>query len=211
MNNKAEKGRKERRNMAKRQKLQDIKIEAEDLDAILEVGANSLKIDRSVKFPDDAQGLEDFKQATIDFFDYVRATNSNPACEHKLIPDVELWASYLGTTRMTILRYEKNRGEEWQSFIEQVKGLITAAKKQLIYRQKIPAIVGIFDLCNNSGYSNTSEFKLSAQQFEPEKKALSSKELPKLFAEAEEISKTENIDKSQAVVKLLASGKRYDS
>ena len=102
MNNKAEKGRKERRNMAKRQKLQDIKIEAEDLDAILEVGANSLKIDRSVKFPDDEQGLEDFKQATIEFVDYVRATNSNPACEHKLIPDVELWASYLGTTRMTI-------------------------------------------------------------------------------------------------------------
>ena len=123
---------------------------------------------------------------------------------------VELWASYLGTTRMTILRYEKNRGEEWQSFIEQVKGLITAAKKQLIYRQKIPAIVGIFDLCNNSGYSNTSEFKLSAQQFEPEKKALSSKELPKLFAEAEEISKTENIDKSQAVVRLLAENKRYE-
>ena len=43
------------------------------------------------------------------------------------------------------------------------------------------------------------------------KKALSSKELPKLFAEAEEISKTENIDKSEAVVKLLASKKRYDS
>ena len=32
MNNKAKNGRKERRNMAKRQKLQDIKIEAEDFE-----------------------------------------------------------------------------------------------------------------------------------------------------------------------------------
>ena len=38
----------------------------------------------------------------------------------------------------------------------------------MIFRQKIPAVIGIFDLTNNSGYVNASEFKLKPETEEAE-------------------------------------------
>ena len=48
----------------------------------------------------------------------------------------------------------------------------------MIFRQKIPAVIGIFDLTNNSGYVNASEFKLKPEPQKPERKALPAEELP---------------------------------
>lgn len=147
-------------NMKARPKLKDIPIEAHDLDAVLDMSIRSIQLGRPAKFPETEQGLEDFKQCSIDYLEFVRRTNNNPANENRIIPDIEGWAAFLGTTRQTILTYEKTRDEEWQEFILQVKNIITACKKQLAFRQKIPTLLAVFDLTNNSDYVNTSEFKL---------------------------------------------------
>lgn len=162
-----------------RPKLKDIPIESHDLDAILDMSIRSVKLGRSPKFTDDAAGLAEFREASIAYLDHVKKTNDNPDNENKLIPDIESWAAYLGTTRKTILEYEKGRDEEWRDFILQMKNIITACKKQLAFRQKIPTLLAVFDLTNNSDYVNTSEFKLKPDVTEY-KQALTAAELPKL-------------------------------
>lgn len=149
-----------------RPKLKDIPIVGDDLNAVLDLSIRSIKLGRPAKFNDDIQGLEDFKQASIEYLEHVRRVNNDPGNENHLIPDIESWATFLGTTRATILAYEKTRSDDWKDFISLVKGAITACKKQLAFRQKIPTVLALFDLTNNSGYVNSSEFKLSTGQAE---------------------------------------------
>ena len=143
-----------------RPKLNEIPIIADDLNAVLDMSIRSIKMGRPAKFPDTDQGFEDFRDASVQYLEYVRETNNNPDNENHLIPDIESWATFIGTTRQTILTYEKTRGEEWRDYIALIKGSITACKKQLAFRQKIPTVLALFDLTNNSGYVNSSEFKL---------------------------------------------------
>lgn len=180
-----------------RPKLKDIPIVADDLNAVLDMSIRSIKLGRPAKFEDSAEGLEDFKAASIAYLEFVRETNNNPECENNLIPDVESWATYVGTTRKTILGYEKNRGEEWQEFISLIKGSITACKKQLAFRQKIPTVLALFDLTNNSGYVNSSEFKLQPGEQAFYRSVLTVDELPVLRTPdeiAKDYGKIENID-----------------
>ena len=163
-----------------RPKLNEIEVIPDDLNSILDMSIKSIKLGRTPKFPETAQGLEDFKQASVDYLEYVRKVNNDPDNEHHLVPDIESWATFLGTTRRTILTYEKTRNEEWTDYIALVKGAITACKKQLAFRQKIPTVLAMFDLTNNSGYVNSNEFKLSAQSFNNESRLLSATELPNL-------------------------------
>lgn len=165
--------------MGNRTKLTDIQILPDDLNAVLDMSIKSVKLGRPAKFEDSAAGLQDFKEASIAYLEYVRETNNNPDNENHLIPDIEGWATYLGTTRKTIAEYERWRGSEWQDFIGLIKGAITACKKQLAFRQKIPTVLALFDLTNNSGYVNSSEFKLMPET--EQKKQISFEEsLPKI-------------------------------
>lgn len=168
------------KSMKKRPKLQEIPIIADDLNSILDMSIRSLKLGRPAKFEDSEQGLEDFKSASIAYMEYVQKVNNDESNEHHIIPDIEGWATFLGTNRMTILNYEKNRGEDWKEFIALVKGAIVACKKQLAFRQKIPTLLAVFDLTNNSDYVNTSEFKLRPETESMQKNSLTAAELPKL-------------------------------
>lgn len=137
-------------------------VKSEDINNVLEMCISSLK-GHQAKYPDNAQGLEEFKQASIDYLQYIASVNNEPCTENFLVPDVESWACYLGLTRMTILTYEKNRGADWQYLIAQVKEAIASCKKQLAFRQKIPSVIAMFDLTNNHGYVNSNEFKIQPQ------------------------------------------------
>ena len=163
-----------------RRRFEVAEIDKNDLEAVLDMGLASLK-GRKAKYPDTEEGLELFKETTYEYFEYVQSCNKQEDREHKLIPDIESWAVFLGITRMTLLTYEKTRDQEWQDFIARGKDLITAAKKQLIFRQKIPAVIGIFDLTNNSGYLNASEFKLVPDMQAHKKATLTAEQLPRLF------------------------------
>lgn len=174
-------------------------IDKDDLEAVLDMGVASLR-GQKPKYPETQSGLELFKQTTYEYFEYVQKCNKEDEREHKLIPDVESWAVFLGITRMTLLTYEKTRNKEWQDFILRGKDLITAAKKQLIFRQKIPAVIGIFDLTNNSGYVNASEFKIKPDAQIQEKKPLSATELPYLGKDGElhEITDIDDVPRAHA-------------
>ena len=166
--------------LTKRPKLEEIEIIADDLNSILDMSLKSVKLGRIPKFPDTEQGLEDFKSATVGYLEYVRATNNNTENEHNLIPDIESWCTFLGLSRQTLLTYEKTRDDDWKDYIQLVKTAIVAMKKQLGFRQKIPSLVLIFDLCNNHGYLNTGEYKFKEPTDDAKNKSLSAAELPQL-------------------------------
>lgn len=117
-----------------------------------------------VAYEDSQEGLERFRKDSENYLEYVKATNES-ASQNGVggsIPDIEAWAAHLGITRMTISRYER-RGGDWETTIANMKGIITACKKQLALAGKMPPVLAIFDLTNNSGYINASEFKLTTE------------------------------------------------
>ena len=158
------------------------------LEAVLNTTIESLKQGRPPAYPETEQGLEDFRQTTIDYFQYIKDTNANPDIDKKLVPDIEGWAVFTGLTRRSILTYEKQRGENWRNFIEQVKNAIAACKKELAFHQQIPQVVFMFDACNNHGYTNTSEFKVEAIS-DKQQRVLTAAELPRLGEPKEDMEK----------------------
>lgn len=130
------------------------------LDAVLNVTIDSLKQGRPPAYSDTEQGLEDFKQTTINYFQFVKDTNANPDIEKMLVPDIEALCTFLGITRATLLTYEKQRDSDWQDFIKQTKNAIAACKKELAFHQQIPPVIAMFDLTNNHSYVNSSEFRI---------------------------------------------------
>lgn len=171
--------------MGNRTKLTDIQIQPDDLNAVLDVSIKSIKLGRPPKFEDSAAGLQDFKEASIAYLEFVRENNNNPDNENKIIPDIENWATFMGTTRKTICEYERWRGENWQEFIGLMKGCIVSCKKQLAFRQKIPTVLAIFDLTNNAGYVNASEFRLLPETDSNKSKTLDSEDIKAMLTKKE--------------------------
>lgn len=138
-------------------------LETGDMTASLNLILDSIKRygGHPATYPATPEGLQVFIERSQEYFDYVNRVNANPKLEKKLIPDIEGWAVYLGTTRVTILSYAA-RGGQWAVAIDFFKNAISSSKKQLAMTYKIPSTVYIFDACNNHGYSNTNEFKISA-------------------------------------------------
>lgn len=131
-------------------------------------------------YPDDDAGFKAFCDTTVSFFENLEAANQNREIKQQLIPDIELWACYLGLSRQSVWIYEK-RGGRWAEYIRRVKDLIAAGKKQLALHGTIPSLLAVFDLVNNHGYQNTNEFKLQRVP-EPEKPEILLEDLPDLQA-----------------------------
>lgn len=136
-------------------------IETNDMTAILDmtIEVSTKRAGRPAEYPNTKQGLDEFIQCTIDYFEYVNAINANPDLERKLIADIESWSVYLGITRKTLWMYEQ-RGGEWADCIQYYKNAIGAVKKQLALNYKIPPMIYVFDATNNHNYVNSTEFKL---------------------------------------------------
>ena len=141
---------------------QAVQIEAGDMNASLDIIINTSvqNMGRPSEYPATAGGLESFIQNTIEYFEYVKTVNSEPNATDKnyIIPDVESWAIFLGISRQTLWTYSK-RGGQWQEVINYYKDAIGMIKKQLALHFKVPPVFSIFDLVNNHGYLNSSEFK----------------------------------------------------
>lgn len=158
-----------------------------DLSAVLEIGIQALK-NGQAKFPDNGQGLQAFKEKSLAYLQYVQEVNDNPEVEHKLIADVEAWCVFCGMTRTTLFNYAK-RGGDWEAFISYFREVIAAFKKQAALSYRTPQMVAVFDLANNHGYKNTSEFKLSSDnnqdETEQERKRTLEAQLVKQLSEGE--------------------------
>ncbi len=148
---------------------------------------------RPIIYPDNEQGLQSFNDNTVEFFEYLNTVNTRLTLEGDkgLIPDIELWCSYLGVSRATLHRLY-DRGGVWSDRIDYYKNLIAAAKKELMLRGSIPAIVGVFDLANNHGYKNTSEFKLTADIKAKSEDAIAAYQLPDLESESTQLNALED-------------------
>ncbi|NBH36478.1 hypothetical protein D3Z58_23900 [Clostridiaceae bacterium] len=123
----------------------------------------SVKVGMPAAFPDTLEGLVEFKRRSIEYLEYLREVNSRPDAT-RVVPDIEGWSCYIGTTRTTILKYSKCRSEEWQEFIDIMKNSIAAAKKQLAFTCKIPPVIAAMDLTNNHDYVNSNEFHLVPEE-----------------------------------------------
>lgn len=170
-----------------------------DLKYTLEIGIQSLerkKVGRQPKYAFNQQGLELFLEQSIEYFKHINNVNADCDIDEKphIIPDVESLCMYLGVTRKTLLDYENKRNEEWQNAVQFVKNMITSAKKQLALKNQMPPVFAIFDLCNNSGYSNTSEFKLDSRlnYNANEHEIMNGEDLRKMIAKTNNESVTDN-------------------
>ena len=132
----------------------------DDLQALVRLGIQTLKKGRA-KYENNDEGLELLKKGIVDYFRYIHDTNEGLE-EQKIYPDIEGLAMFLRIDRTTLFGYER-RGDEWRETIATAKTAITAVKKQLSSTYKIPPVLAIFDLANNSGYRNVAEFKLQQE------------------------------------------------
>lgn len=138
-----------------------------DLNAITKMGIEGLKNynpHRPPKYADTPEGLDSFKNKTLDYLRYIDEVNSNDDMQKKVVLDIEGWCSYLQITRKTLHIYYHERGKEWSEFIDYFKTIITAYKKQLAFSNKTPSIFAIFDLVNGSAedgfYRNTNSIEV---------------------------------------------------
>ena len=158
-----------------------------DLSAVLDIAIKTLR-GRKVTYEAHTEGLQAFINKSLEYLEYVQKVNEDPEVEHKLIADVEGWCVYCGITRTTIATYSRRDGD-WQRFIELFREAIASFKKQAALSYRTPQMIAVFDLANNHGYKNTSEFKLSSDnnqdETEQERKRTLEAQLVKALSEGE--------------------------
>lgn len=165
--------------------------DSREIECLVDLGVQCLKMNRKPYFENTPEGLEEFKKLTFDFFETVNNHNRLADKEDLIIPDIEVWSTFLGITRQTLMNYEKDRQGEWSSFIRQVKDVIFACKKQLGLKNRLNGLVFILDSTNNHEYYNSNEFRVT-QTVETKKTMLSINDLPKLedIAEKDDTPRT---------------------
>ena len=139
--------------------------------ALLDMAITSLS-GRPPAYSNDTEGLQRFQDRTVAYFEHLKEVNENRETEQMLLADIESWATYLQITRATIWNYKKLRGQEWQDYIERVKTVILAQRKDAASRFKTPPMVYVFDAVNNFGYQNTNQVQLVTDQKAEEATAL---------------------------------------
>lgn len=121
---------------------------------------------RPATYANNEAGLKAFVENSLSYFDYISQANSKiDEPKRQLILDVDSWVIFLGISRNTLKEYSK-RNDTWNKTITLFRDAIGSSKKQLAMHNLIPSIMAIFDLTNNHGYINASEFKLTANETE---------------------------------------------
>ena len=119
-------------------------------------------------YSNDAEGLQMFQDRTVEYFRHLKEVNENRETEQMLLADIESWATFLQITRATLWNYRRFRGQDWQDFIDRVKTVILAQRKDAATRFKTPPMVYVFDAVNNFGYMNTNQVQLVTDQKQEE-------------------------------------------
>lgn len=125
--------------------------------ALLNMAIKSLQ-GRPPAYSNDTEGLRLFQARTVEYFRHLKEVNENRT-EQMLLADIESWATYLQITRATLWNYRK-RGNEWVDYIDRVKTVILAQRKDAASRFKVPPMVFVFDAVNNYDYQNTNQVQL---------------------------------------------------
>lgn len=134
-----------------------------------------------INYPNDEIGYEAFKNNSISYLEYIRQVNASGNLKTQIIPDIEGWTNYIGITKKKLQYMEKSRSEKWASIIDRMKNGISACKKQLALNGQLPTVMAIFDLSNNHGYVNASEFKVSKTDTVEQRQALTVTEIKEKY------------------------------
>ena len=94
--------------------------------------------------------VEDLQQAIKEYWQYIIQRNSGG--ELKIVPDVEGMALFLGTTRETLRKWERENTRGFGETISVAKNAIAAYKKQMGLSGKIPPVFAAIDFNNNHDY-----------------------------------------------------------
>ena len=173
-------------------------VSGDDISDLLELAVTTARQHGVVRYENSARGLEAFRERTLQYFEYIVQQNEKADAEDtkRLIPSIESWAVFMGCSRMTILTYEKQRSDDWGTFIAWSKNVVQSTRSQLADLGRLPAIPHIFSAVNsNAGYYNTSEIRV--KPIEDEQKVLAATESPQaitaryraLLADSTEIDK----------------------
>lgn len=142
---------------------------ANDLTAVVDDSIRSLQEvkargGRPAVYAPTKKGLQDFLEDCSEYFRRINSINQNPDMERLVVPDVEGLCAHLQITRQTLHNYAATRSDDWHEAIELVRTCIASAKKQLANTYRIPPVFALFDLVNNHGYRNATEFKLTTEE-----------------------------------------------
>lgn len=142
---------------------------ANDLTAVVDDSIRSLQAvkargGRPAVYAPTKEGLQDFLEDCSEYFRRINSINQNPDMERLVVPDVEGLCAHLQITRQTLHNYAATRSDDWHEAIELVRTCIASAKKQLANTYRIPPVFALFDLVNNHGYRNATEFKLTTEE-----------------------------------------------
>lgn len=142
---------------------------ANDLTAVVDDSIRSLQEvkargGRPAVYAPTKEGLQDFLEDCSEYFRRINSINQNPDMERLVVPDVEGLCAHLQITRQTLHNYAATRSDDWHEAIELVRTCIASAKKQLANTYRIPPVFALFDLVNNHGYRNATEFKLTTEE-----------------------------------------------
>ena len=142
---------------------------ANDLTAVVDDSIRSLQAvkargGRPAVYAPTKEGLQDFLEDCSEYFRRINSINQNPDMERLVVPDVEGLCAHLQITRQTLHNYAATRSDDWREAIELVRTCIASAKKQLANTYRIPPVFALFDLVNNHGYRNATEFKLTTEE-----------------------------------------------
>lgn len=154
-------------------------VSGDDISDLLQLAVATARQHGVVRYENSARGLEAFRERTLEYFRYIVQQNekADEQDTKRLIPSVESWAVYMGCSRMTILTYEKQRSDDWGTFIAWCKNVIQSTRSQLADLGRIPPIPFVFATVNsNSGYYNTSEIRV--KPIEDERKDPAATESP---------------------------------
>lgn len=146
--------------------------DCDNISAVTQILLDTVKAGRPPAYQETEQGLEEFRQKTLEYINHVQSINSGDDDSKKVIVDIESWACYLGITRATIATYERTRSIGWKQFIAVVKNGIAAVKKEAAFHGQMQPMIAVFDMANNHDYKNTNEFKLNVSPSEDDRKVL---------------------------------------
>ena len=137
-------------------------IENGDLQGITQLCIDSINKHKGKQVVYRTDELPRFIDDVNGYFQMLHDSNEGLEPDKQLFPSIESLCVYMGFSRNTLNLYSR-RNPEWKDCIDHVRNCIASIKIQLASHGRIPAIVHIFDMTNNYGYCNTSEFKLSAE------------------------------------------------
>lgn len=118
----------------------------------------------NARYTDDQQGFEAFKKRSLEFLEEIQAWNERQdESKNVICPSIELWATYLGTSRVSIKNYSEYSYPEYPEFIRTFKNAIQSAKFDFVSHGSMNPMVYVFDTMNNAdGYQNTNQIGLVA-------------------------------------------------